>query len=88
MPVRGLCQLCPPARAGDDFVVLESEKEVKTLSETRAQESKVNKNPLSFVTQESAFSDKFSATFFDNDVSCSKDLTIISYFFSSGKYLA
>ena len=48
------------ARAGDDFVVLESEKEVKTLSETRAQESKVNKNPLSFVTQESAFSDKFS----------------------------
>ena len=48
------------ARAGDDFVVLESEKEVKTLSETRAQESKINKNPLSFVTQESAFSDKFS----------------------------
>ncbi len=48
------------ARAGDDFVVLESEKEVKKLSETRTQESKINKNPLSFVTQESAFSDKSS----------------------------
>merc|ERR1712224_550899 len=35
------------AKAGDDFVVLESEKEVKTLSDTRAQENKVNKNPLS-----------------------------------------
>ncbi len=48
------------AKAGDDFIVLESEKEVKTLSETRAQENKENKNPLSFVTQESAFSDKSS----------------------------
>ncbi len=46
------------AKAGDDFIVLDSEKEAKTLSENRAQESKVAKNPLSFATQESAFSDK------------------------------
>ena len=46
------------AKAGDDFIVLESEKEAKTLSENRAQESKDGKNPLSFATQESAFSDK------------------------------
>jgi len=46
------------AKAGDDFIVLESEKEAKNLSENRAQESKDGKNPLSFATQESAFSDK------------------------------
>ena len=46
------------AKAGDDFIVLDSEKEAKTLSENRAQESKDIKNPLSFATQESAFSDK------------------------------
>ncbi len=46
------------ARSGDDFIVLESEKEAKTLSQTRAQESKDGKSPLSFNTQESAFSDK------------------------------
>ena len=48
------------AKAGDDFIVLDNEKEAKTLSETRAQESKDGKNPLSFVTQDSAFSDKLS----------------------------
>ncbi len=48
------------AKAGDDFIVLETEKEAKTLSENRAQESKEGKNPLSFATQESAFSDKSS----------------------------
>ena len=48
------------AKAGDDFIVLETEKEAKTLSENRAQESKDGKNPLSFATQESAFSDKSS----------------------------
>jgi len=37
---------------------LDSEKEAKMLSENRAQESKEGKNPLSFATQESAFSDK------------------------------
>ena len=48
------------AKSGDDFIVLETEKEAKILSESRAQESKESKNPLSFVTQESAFSDKSS----------------------------
>jgi translation initiation factor IF-2 len=48
------------AKAGDDFIVLESEKEAKTLSQNRAQEGKEIKNPLSFATQESAFSDKSS----------------------------
>ena len=46
------------AKAGDDFIVLDNEKEAKTLSENRAQESKDGKNPLTFVTQDSAFSDK------------------------------
>ena len=46
------------AKAGDDFIVLNTEKEAKTLSENRAQESKDGKNPLTFATQESAFSDK------------------------------
>ena len=48
------------AKSGDDFIVLENEKEAKTLSENRAQESKVGKNPLAFATQESAFTDKSS----------------------------
>ncbi|MDC3187592.1 translation initiation factor IF-2 [Candidatus Pelagibacter sp.] len=48
------------AKAGDDFIVLESEKEAKTLSENRAEETKDGKNPLTFATQESAFSDKSS----------------------------
>ena len=48
------------AKAGDDFIVLETEKEAKTLSENRAQENKDSKNPLSFATQESAFSNKVS----------------------------
>ncbi len=46
------------AKAGDDFIVLDTEKEAKILSENRAQESKDGKNPLTFATQESAFSDK------------------------------
>ncbi len=46
------------AKSGDDFIVLDNEKEVKNLSENRAQEKKENKNPLTFATQESAFSDK------------------------------
>ena len=46
------------AKAGDDFIVLDNEKEAKTLSENRAQENKDGKNPLTFATQESAFSDK------------------------------
>ena len=47
-------------KAGDDFIVLDNEKEAKTLSENRANEAKEGKNPLSFATQESAFSDKSS----------------------------
>ena len=46
------------AKAGDDFIVLENEKEAKTLSENRAQENKDGKNPLTFATKESAFTDK------------------------------
>jgi translation initiation factor IF-2 len=45
------------AKAGDDFIVLENEKKAKTLSENRAYENKDGKNPLTFVTQDSAFSD-------------------------------
>ncbi len=46
------------AKAGDDFIVIDTEKEAKTLSESRAQENKDGKNPLTFATQDSAFSDK------------------------------
>tara|TARA_B100000902_G_scaffold236536_1_gene224079 strand:- start:102 stop:2321 length:2220 start_codon:yes stop_codon:yes gene_type:complete len=45
------------AKAGDDFIVFDSEKEAKNLSENRAQESKEGKNPMTFATQDSAFSD-------------------------------
>ena len=48
------------SKAGDDFIVFENEKEVKTLSETRAQEKKEGQNPLTFATQESAFSSNLS----------------------------
>ncbi len=48
------------AKAGDDFVVLENEKEAKLLCEARIQENLEGKNPLTFVTQDSAFKDKTS----------------------------
>ena len=48
------------AKAGDDFIVLDSEKEAKTLSENRGEENKDRKNPITFATQDSAFSDKSS----------------------------
>ena len=48
------------AKAGDDFVVLENEKETKSLSDARVQEKQEGKNPLTFVTQDSAFKDKIS----------------------------
>ena len=54
------------AKSGDDFLVLDNEKEAKTLSENRTQENKEGKNPLSFATQDSAFTNKSS-----------KDLNII-----------
>ena len=48
------------AKSGDDFVVLENEKEAKSLCEARIQENLDEKNPLTFVTQDSAFKDKTS----------------------------
>ena len=48
------------AKAGDDFVVLESEKEAKSLCDARVQEKQEGKNPLTLVTQDSAFKDKTS----------------------------
>ncbi len=48
------------ARAGDDFIVVETEKEAKDLCDARNQEAKEGKNPLSLVTQDSAFKDKTS----------------------------
>ena len=46
------------AKSGDDFIVLDSEKEAKTLSANRAEETKDGANPLTFATQDSAFADK------------------------------
>ncbi len=46
------------AKAGDDFIVLENEKEAKSLCEARVQENLDGKNSLTFVTQDSAFKDK------------------------------
>ncbi len=48
------------AKSGDDFLVLETEKEAKLLAEARVQETKDDKNPLTFATQESAFKDKIA----------------------------
>ena len=48
------------SKAGDDFIVFENEKEAKSLCESRVQETKDNKAPLTFVTQDSAFKDKIS----------------------------
>ena len=48
------------AKAGDDFLVLDNEKEAKTLCEARSQENKEEKSPLTFATQESAFKDTVS----------------------------
>ena len=45
------------SKSGDDFIVLPNEKEAKSLSDARVQELKQGKNPLTFVTQESAFKD-------------------------------
>ena len=52
-----------PSKAGDDFIVLENEKEAKSLCEARIQEKKQGKNPLTLVTQDSAFKDKTSKDF-------------------------
>ena len=48
------------AKSGDDFIVLKSEKEAKSLCDARIQEAKESKNTISFVTQDSAFKDTAS----------------------------
>ena len=48
------------SKAGDDFIVLSTEKEAKSLCDARIQEKKEGKNPLTFVTQDSAFKDNTS----------------------------
>ena len=48
------------SKSGDDFIVLSSEKEAKSLCDARVQESKEGKNTLTLLTQESAFKDKVS----------------------------
>ncbi len=48
------------AKSGDDFIVLPTEKEAKSLCEARVQESKDEKIPLNFVTQDSAFQNSIS----------------------------
>ena len=48
------------AKSGDDFLVLDTEKEAKSLSEARIEETKTSKNPITMFTQESAFKDNKS----------------------------
>ncbi len=48
------------AKSGDDFIVLSNEKEAKSLCEARVEESKDDKIPLNFVTQDSAFQNSVS----------------------------
>jgi len=48
------------AKAGDDFLILDTEKEAKSLAEARIAEIIDGKTPVSFATQESAFKDKVS----------------------------
>ena len=48
------------AKSGDDFFVLTSEKEAKSLCDTRIQEFKEGKNPISITKQEFAFKENQS----------------------------
>ena len=48
------------AKSGDDFIVLPNEKEAKSLCEARVQESKDQRIPINFVTQDSAFQSSIS----------------------------
>ena len=48
------------SNAGDDFIVLRSEKEAKNLAEARVNEAKEGIENLSFATKDSAFSKKTS----------------------------
>ncbi len=49
------------SKSGDDFIVFKTEKEAKSLCEARMQESNDGKNPITFVTQDSAFKDSASS---------------------------
>ncbi len=49
-----------PAKSGDDFFVLENEKEAKSLCDARIQEFKEGKNPVTIMNQDFAFNDKKS----------------------------
>ena len=48
------------AKSGDDFIVLNNEKEAKSLNAARVQEHKDGRNPVSLINQEFAFKDKVS----------------------------
>ncbi len=48
------------AKSGDDFIVLPNEKDAKSLCEARVEESKDDKIPNTFATQDSAFQNSVS----------------------------
>ena len=47
-------------KAGDDFVVLDNEKEAKSICDERIQDAKDGKSPITLINQELAFKDKVS----------------------------
>ncbi len=48
------------SKSGDDFLVLDTDKEAKVLSEARINEAQSKKGQVSLITQDSAFKDKTS----------------------------
>ena len=48
------------SKSGDDFLVLETDKEAKVLSEARVNEAQSKKGQVSLITQDSAFKDQTS----------------------------
>ena len=48
------------SKSGDDFLVLDSDKEAKVLSEARINEAQFKKGQVSLITQDSAFKDQTS----------------------------
>ena len=48
------------SKSGDDFLVLDTDKEAKVLSEARVNEAQSKKGQVSLITQDSAFKDKTS----------------------------
>lgn len=49
-----------PSKSGDDFLVLDNDKEAKVLSEARINEAQSKKGQVSLITQDSAFKDQTS----------------------------